>query len=267
MSVFSSVNPRPKKPDERFDEIIGINSKYDNLKKMVNTMVSDANTDSLSAEYTLGRFINILIHALITETIPDSSQERQSAVGAIYALKGTPRKNIFDEIRDIPREKNILLAKKIKRALENTDKNDSNKDKNDSNKDKNDSKTTWNKYLEGLKTSYMFLDLNKDPKKEPKELYKFRVLAPPLDGVKNRGHHILLNAYDVSEFLSGIEMHIINVADKQYNITYQPGGKKNNRRKHKKKSLVNKRKTKKNSLIKKRKTKKSKKLPSKKKKN
>jgi len=260
MSVFSSVDPRSKKPDERFAGIIGINSKYDNLKKMVNTMVSDANTDSLSAEYTLGRFINILIHALITETIPDSSQERQSAVGAIQALKGTPRKNIFDEIRDIPREKNILLAKKIKRALENTDKNDSNKDKNDS-------KTTWNKYLEGLKTSYMFLDLNKDPKKEPKELYKFRVLAPPLKGVKNRGHHILLNAYDVSEFLSGIEMHIINVADKQYNITYQPGGKKNNRRKHKKKSLVNKRKTKKNSLIKKRKTKKSKKLPSKKKKN
>ncbi len=260
MSVFSSVNPRTNKPDERFDGIIGINSKYHNLKKMVNTMVSDANTDSLSAEYTLGRFINILIHALITETIPASSQERQSAVGAIYALKGTPRKNIFDEIRDIPRENNILLARKIIRTLEN-------KDKNDSNKDKNDSKTTWNKYLEELKTSYMFLDLNEDPNKEPKELYKFRVLAPPLEGVKNKGHHILLNAYDVSEFLSGIEMHIINVANNQYNIKYQLGGKKNNRRKHKKKSLVNKRKTKKNSLIKKRKTKKSKKLPSKKKKN
>ena len=259
MSGFSSVKPPTEKPDERFVGIIGINSKYDNLNKMVNTMVSDANTDSLSAEYTLERFINILIDALVSEIIPTSPTPRLGAVGAMRDMVDAAR---IEKIKN-----NILLARKIIRTLENKDKNDSNKDKNDSNKDKNDSKTTWNQYLEYLKTSYMFLDLNKDPKKEPKELYKFRVLAPPLEGVKNRGHHILLNAYDVSEFLSGIEMHIINVAKNQYNITYQLGGKKNNRRKHKKKSLVNKRKTKKNSLIKKRKTKKSKKLPSKKKKN
>ena len=233
MSEFSSViPPSEESAEEMVVEIIGINSKYENLKKMVTTMKSEVGDKEFSTKYTLIVFIKILIHALITETIPAGLQERQSAVGPIYALKGTPRKNIFDEIRDIPREKNILLAKKIKKALEDTDKNDSD--------------PTWNQYLEDLKTSYMKLVENKDPKQ-----YEFRVYAPRLEGVKSPGHHIHLNAYDVSEFLSGIEKHIINVAKNHYNIIdYQLGG-----RKYKRRSLKNKRKTKKRKSMKKRKRK------------
>ena len=242
MSEFSSVKPPSEKSEppseksaeKKVVEIIGINSEDEDLKSMVNTMVSDTKTEVLSTEYTLEVFINILINALKSETIPTSRTAR-----AIRDLRDALIKN-----------PNIVLAQKIIKTLEN--------------KDKNDSKTKWNQYLEDLKTSYMFLELNEDPN----EQYKFRVLAPRLEGVISPEHHIHLNAYDVSEFLSGIEKHIINVANKHYNkINYQLGGRKYNRRKHKKKSLVNKRKTKKNSLIKKRKTKKNKKLPSKKKKN
>lgn len=217
MSEFSSVNPPSEESaDKKVVEIIGINSEDEDLKEMVTTMKSEVYDDEFSTKYTLIVFIKILINALRSETIPASRTTR-----AIRDMRDAQIKN-----------PNIVLAQKIIKTLEDTDKNDSD--------------PTWNQYLEDLKTSYMKLVENKDPKQ-----YEFRVYAPRLKGVKSPGHHIHLNAYDVSEFLSGIEKHIINVAKNHYNIIdYQLGG-----RKYKRRSLKNKRKTKKRKSMKKRKRK------------
>jgi ABC-type antimicrobial peptide transport system permease subunit len=147
MSDFLSVNPQSEKSEppseksaeKKVVEIIGINSKYDNLKNMVIKMESEVGDRNITAN-RLEVFINILINALKSETIPASRSTR-----------------IVAEIRDARiKNPNIALAEEIKRRLENKDK------------DKN---VIWNEYLENFRTSYIYL--TKDSNKQ----YTFRLLG------------------------------------------------------------------------------------------
>ena len=87
---------------ENVSRIIGYNSKNIDLKSMVKIMVTDANTDELSAEYTLGIFLDRLINGLKPDSIPSEIPTHNE---------------IPEDFRNEPTEYYIKMANKIKRTI------------------------------------------------------------------------------------------------------------------------------------------------------
>lgn len=190
---------------ELTEDIIGINSNNNDLKTMIMDMKNEAGSDEFLAKYNLG----LLLNELIKHEVDNQDFSKN------------------------PRDHYIEMANKIKKTLENVTSEPNGYFNQEHINQMNEMglTPTWHEYMERLNTAYIFIDLNRNSNQGP---YKFTVLTPPPHG-ESYPAYLDLNAHDLSDFLTGIKSHIINVANNHYNINYQPGGRKYKKRKSLKK--------------------------------